>query len=427
MSPAALYLGIDLGTSGVRASAIDAAGVAVDHAAVPLPPPQRDGPAIEQDPGLWWDAVLAVFRQLGARLDLGRIRRIAVDGTSGTLLLVDAAGEPVGPALMYNDGRAAAEARRIAALAPPESGAHGSSSALAKLLYLLPAERARARRALHQSDWVAGRLAGALGWSDENSALKLGYDPVARGWPRWLEALALPRGLLPEVVPPGRLVGTIAGDLARRLGLAPDVEIRAGTTDGIAAFIATRATAGEAVTSLGSTLVLKLPSERPVFGPRFGVYSHRFGEGYLVGGASNSGGAALLAQMSAERIAELTPLLDPERDSGLDYYPLPAPGERFPVADPQLAPRVTPRPADDAVFLQGLLEGIAAIEARGYALLAELGAPHPRRVLTVGGGARNAAWTRLRARRLGVPVSEAAETEAAYGTALLALAGAVPS
>ena len=119
-------------------------------------------------------------------------------------------------------------------------------------------------------------------------------------------------------------------------------------------------------------------------------------------------------------MADLEPRLDPARPTGLDYYPLPGTGERFPVADPDLAPRLEPRPADAAQFLQGMLEGIAAIEARGYALLAELGGPPLRRVLSLGGGARNAAWTAIRQHRLGVPVTLAQTDEAAYGCARLA-------
>jgi sugar (pentulose or hexulose) kinase len=69
---------------------------------------------------------------------------------------------------------------------------------------------------------------------------------------------------------------------------------------------------------------------------------------------------------------------------------------------------------------------VAEVEALAYRRLAELGAPSPRRVLSVGGGARNEPWTRIRGRALGVPVSMAAETEAAYGTALLALHGGPP-
>ena len=89
------------------------------------------------------------------------------------------------------------------------------------------------------------------------------------------------------------------------------------------------------------------------------------------------------------------------------------------MADPDLTFEPA-RPDDDATFLQGLLEGIAGVEARAYALLARLGGPPVRSVRTVGGGAANRAWTRIRAARLGVPLLEPASLEAAYGTALLA-------
>jgi sugar (pentulose or hexulose) kinase len=85
-----------------------------------------------------------------------------------------------------------------------------------------------------------------------------------------------------------------------------------------------------------------------------------------------------------------------------------------------LAPRLTPRPADDVAFLHGLLEGIARIEAQGYRRLAESGAPSVQRVLTVGGGATNPRWTAIRTRVLGIPVEVAVTTEAAQGAAILA-------
>jgi sugar (pentulose or hexulose) kinase len=123
------------------------------------------------------------------------------------------------------------------------------------------------------------------------------------------------------------------------------------------------------------------------------------------------------------QLAALSESIDPSIASPLDYLPLPKPGERFPVNDPTLAPRLSPRPADDAEFLHGLLESLARIEARGYALLAELGATPVRRVDTAGGGAQNPVWTRIRQRLLGVPVARATHTEAAYGVALLARDG----
>ncbi|BAM88873.1 carbohydrate kinase [Bradyrhizobium oligotrophicum S58] len=418
-----LFVGIDVGTSGVRACAVDNSGAARGAAAVPLAAPCQDGGAIDQDPELWWQAVVATIEKLGEIIDLGAVTRIAVDGTSGTLLLIDADGRPCSPGLMYNDARATGEAKRIAAVAPPESGAHGASSALAKLLHLL-GKTDGAHRAVHQADWIAGRLAGRHGFSDENNALKLGYDPVRRCWPYWLDQLGIAPDVLPIILVPGTPFADIDPSIARTLGLSPSARIVAGTTDGVAAFIATGAdTPGDAVTSLGTTLVVKLIATQPIFAAAQGVYSHRLGDKWLAGGASNSGGAALLAHFSTDDMARMTPLLRPDQPTGLDYYPLPKPGERFPIADPALAPRITPRPPEDHRFFQALLEGIASVEALAYRRLQALGAPALRRVISIGGGARNAAWTRIRQSVVGVPVSVAAQTEASYGTALLALQG----
>ncbi|MEK9284941.1 FGGY-family carbohydrate kinase [Bradyrhizobium sp. ISRA442] len=420
-----VFLGLDVGTGGVRACAINAHGDILGMESAALPSPRQDGDAIDQDPELWWTATVAAVGRLGHKIDLGQVKRVSVDGTSGTLLLIDAAGRPCTPGLMYNDARAKAEAARIAAVAPAESGAHGASSALAKLLHLLGRTSAGdARFAVHQADWIAGRLAGRHGVSDENNALKLGYDPVTRAWPVWLDQLDVPRKILPEVLVPGTPFAAIAPEIAGTLGLSPSAQVTAGTTDGVAAFIATRADApGDAVTSLGTTLVVKLLATQPIFAADQGVYSHRLGERWLAGGASNSGGGALLTHFTASDMERLTPLLRPEEPTGLDYYPLAKPGERFPIADPTLAARIAPRPPEDHRFFQALLEGIASVEALAYQQLARLGAPPPRRVISIGGGAKNDAWTQIRHRRLGVPVVTAEQSEASYGAALLALQG----
>jgi sugar (pentulose or hexulose) kinase len=200
--------------------------------------------------------------------------------------------------------------------------------------------------------------------------------------------------------------------------------VRAGTTDSIAAFMAAGLDQpGEAVTSLGSTLVLKLLSETRVDAPEYGVYSHRYGRLWLAGGASNAGGAVFRQYFSDQQLADLSQQIDAEVESELDYYPLPHVGERFPVNDPQLLPRLEPRPVDDQAFLHGLLESIARIEALGYRKLAELGASPLERVVTAGGGAKNETWRHIRQRALGVPVQASEHTEAAYGTAKLARLG----
>jgi sugar (pentulose or hexulose) kinase len=416
-----LFLGIDFGTSGCRSCVIDTAGEIQAGTRTALPAPERNGSAVEQDPALWWSALAENLDALATQVPMAAIEAIGLDGTSSTLLCCDAAGIPLAPALMYNDARATAAARQIAASAPQDSAAHGPSSSLAKLLWQRGTRAGKAAtHALHQADWLLGRLSGRYGISDENNALKLGYDIVNRCWPDWLAALDIPQALLPDVVPAGQAIGTPDAAACARWGFTPQTCIVSGTTDSTASFIATGAQPGEAVTSLGSTLVLKVLADRPVFEPAYGVYSHRLGDRWLVGGASNSGGAVLKQYFSDADIARLTTQLQPDTPTGLDYYPLVSPGERFPVNDPRLAPRLAPRPADDAVFFQGILEGIARIELEGYRRLAALGTPWPERILTTGGGAANRGWCRLRAALLGVPVVAASHQAAAYGSALLA-------
>jgi len=415
-----LRLGIDIGTSGCRAAVIDEAGTLLDSERVAVAEPQRDGSAVSQDPALWWEGTRTALRGLLQRVDANAITGIAVDGTSGTVLVTDAAGEPLAPALLYNDTRAGKEGAAINAVAPADSPARGAGSGAARGLWLL-ARHPEAAHLLHQADWITGRLTGHFGHSDPNNALKTGWDPISGNWPAWIADTGLAPDLLPAIHPAGTDLGPLEPAIAADLGLPPSVRVGSGTTDSTAAVLAAGADKpGDAVTILGSTLVLKVVSAEPVAEAKTGVYSQPFGRYWLAGGASNSGGTVLRAFFDDERLAALTGEMEPEQPTGLDYYPLPAPGERFPENDPNKAPRMEPRPADDAHFLQGLLEGMSTIESAGYARLRELGAPAPRRVLTLGGGARNPAWTRIRERVLGVPVIAHPEAEPAAGTARLA-------
>ncbi|MEJ2060534.1 MAG: FGGY-family carbohydrate kinase [Acidihalobacter sp.] len=422
--PSDLQLGIDFGTSGVRLCVRDPDGGIHARAALPLPPPIGG----EDVPERWRQALIVLLGRIPAELR-DAIDTICVDGTSGTLLLCDPHGEPLTPALMYDDARAREEAARIARVAPLQSGAHGATASLAKLMWLQKHVASdRPVHALHQAEWITGLLLGRFGAGDENNALKLGYDPVRRTWPAWLDELDIPRGWLPDVHPAGTPLGTLSIYAARTLGLPFRVRIVAGTTDSLAAVLATPAAKpGDAVTSLGSTLALKVYAPHPVFAPEYGIYSHRLGDRWLAGGASNAGGAVLRQFFSPERLAELSEQIDPEVPTDLDYYPLPRPGERFPHADPERQPRLTPRPENDAVFLQGMLEGLARIEAEGYRRLQAAGAPPVQRVYSLGGGAVNEAYRHIRQRHLGVPVESLPEAQAACGAARLAADGIMPA
>ena len=422
--PAPLFLGIDIGTSAVRAIAIDNKGDVVGSSQGQLAAPRRNGQGVEQDPNDWWQACTETLHALFQRVSPQSIQGVAIDGTSASVLVTDAQGQALGPALMYNDARCLPEAEIIAATAPADSPARGVTSALAKALHLLQ-RFPRAAHIMHQGDWLTSRFSGRVGHSDENNCLKLGYDSIERQWPTWLRDTGVADHLLPVVHPAGTRIATVTTGIQQTFDLPATTQVVAGTTDGVAAFVATGATeTGAAVTSLGSTLVIKILAAKPVNASIYGVYSHRLDRQWLVGGASNTGGAVLERFFSPAAIAAMSGQLDPDQLTGLDYYPLPAPGERFPIHDPGKQPLLEPRPEDDVRFFQGILEGIAQIELSAYQRLAELGAPKPSSIRTVGGGATNRAWTTIRERMLGIPLKAPAHQQAAYGAALLARKGA---
>ena len=342
---------------------------------------------------------------------------------------------------MY-DFAASKEAVMLASSAAPEGHTvRSATSTLAKILQwhqespILPEERVA-----HQADFLAAHLAGtgcslvqapSGGYtSDYNNALKLGYDVHNLCYPAWMQeqltALGLDAAtLLPAVVRPGGEIGPVAGEACQRWGFAQGCKVVGGTTDSIAAFIAARAAKpGQAVSSLGSTLAIKLLSTKPVDDSSYGIYSHRLGDMWLVGGASNVGCAVLRQEkFSGDELSQLSSRIDAATDppSDIRYYPLTKKGERFPVNDPDKEPLLTPKPDDRAVYLHGILHGIAKVEADAYALLAKMGATPVSEVRTAGGGSVNQMWGEMRERLIKVPVSTAEQTEASYGVALLAL------
>jgi D-ribulokinase len=428
-----LYLGIDFGTSGARCAVIDGEGQVQMEGRYPF----NMGMAADL-PTSWYEALFDLLGQIPLDMRKG-INAIAINGTSATVMLCDGAGKPVDTPLLYNDARGAGLLEQVKQIAPPNHTVLSATSSLVKLLWFSElASFSQARYFLHQADWLGFLLHGQLGISDYHNALKLGYDVEKLKYPDWFDDFKKLNKLaieLPKVFTPGEAVGTITKEIATRFNFPADCLICAGTTDSIAAFLASGAkNPGEAVTSLGSTLAVKLLSRTYVEDARYGIYSHRFpnfSQGktqkdkdlWLVGGASNTGGAVLRHFFSNSELESLSGEIDAGKISELDYYPLLKAGERFPMNDANLQPQLEPRPENDAEFLHGLLESIARIEARGYELLQELGADKLNRVYTAGGGAANQTWTAIRQRYLKVPVESSVHTEAAYGSALLAMWG----
>jgi sugar (pentulose or hexulose) kinase len=243
-----VFLGIDFGTSGARANAIDAQKNILWEQRVAYPD------AAAQTALDWRNALHTLLGDLPKDL-AAQLCGIAIDGTSGTVLLCDAHLEPVSPVLLYNDNRAHERATQLEAIAPSDHSIRTTTSGLAKFLWLTQ-RYPNAHYFLHQADWLTALLSGKPGISDYHNALKTGYDVASLCWPDWI--LALPHAhLLPKVVAPGSIIGTIQADVAAHFGIAADCAIHAGTTDSIAAFIASDVhETGVGVTSLGTTLVI---------------------------------------------------------------------------------------------------------------------------------------------------------------------------
>ncbi|PZO45119.1 MAG: carbohydrate kinase [Pseudanabaena frigida] len=421
------FLGIDFGTSGARAIAIDEQGVA---RAV-----TRHDYEI-RDCETWQNSLYEVISAVPNEIRQN-IRKIIIDGTSATVLICDRTGKAIAPPMIYSDACEVEFIEHVKKIAPAQHLVISATSSFAKLISLVKyfGKPSRKLYFLHQADWLGYLLHGKLGISDYHNALKLGYDPLLLRYPDWLQDWALknPAIVLPEALTPSISVGIIQEEITLKLGLPLDCKIGAGTTDSNAAFLACVGTVtpeiGTAVTSLGSTMVLKILSDRPINDARYGIYSHRFehpilGCLWLVGGASNVGGAVLRQFFTDTQLLELSESLgdriNPNVPCPLDYYPLPKVGDRFPINDPNLQPCLEPRPDDPVEFLHGLLESMARIEARGYELLQELGASPIKQIYTAGGGAKNQIWTKIRDRYLRVPMQDSLQTEAAYGAALLA-------
>ena len=390
-----LALGVDLGTSGVRVAVIDPDATLLHCSALLYPSGLRHADD-------WRACTKQLIRAIPAELR-DKIHAMAVDGTSGTLLACRTTGHPLGPALTYSES-CIEQAERLQTLASDGGPAASSSGSLARALRLLDQHHDPDGDPVllrHQADWLTGWLLQDWSFGEEGNNLRLGWQLEESRWPKgfigqpWTTAL-------PEIRASGHLLGHLHPNVATSLGLMPTVRIVAGTTDANAAVLAADPAQGDGITVLGTTLVLKQFTDAPLRGP--GITNHRVAGRWLCGGASNTGGGVLQQEFPGLDLDELSRQIDPEQSSGLHYRPLPNVGERFPYDDPALKPILEPRPVSDALHLHGLLEGMARIEAEGWRLLTRLGAQPPRRVVTIGGGARNPQWRRLRERVLGRPV-----------------------
>lgn len=436
-------MGLDVGTQSVRAMVVAADGSVVGRGAVGLRS-VRDGPRHEQDPAEWWDAVAAASREALRGVAAERLRGVATCATSGTILLVDGAGRPLTPGVMYDDARGGAGARRVT--------------------WLLREWPARGARLAQQADVVTRALVGHDVPSDSSHALKSGYDPEREAWlahglpegespggargggrpaggsrgggvlpggsPGGVRGGGvpardgLPEGLLPPVVRSGSSLGEVCAAAARATGIPAGTPVIAGMTDGCAAQLAAGALReGDWNSVLGTTLVLKGYSARVVRDPAGVLYCHRAPDGgWLPGGASSAGAGVLSARFGGRDLDDLGRRAEAYEQTSVLAYPLVSRGERFPFAAPAAEPFVLGEPRDEAELYAALLHGVAFVERLCFDAVDLLGAPTGGQLTVTGGATASHYWCQLRADALGRPIRLVEQPEAAFGMAVLAAA-----
>jgi len=426
-----LTAGIDVGTQSVRVVLLGEDGSVAATGSAPLESRRTDDGRHEQDPEGWWRAVGRAARQATGDAGNPPVSGVAVCSTSGTVLLADARGRPLTPAIMYDDARAADEAReaqRVGEETWSRLGYRmGGSFGLPRLVWLLrhdPPEGTA--RLMHSADHVASRLAGEPVAADWSHALKSGYDLLEERWPEdVMQRLGVPLELLPEVVRPGTRIGTVSRVAAGHTGLPEGTPIRAGMTDGCAAQISAGALSeGRWNSVLGTTLVLKGATRGLIRDPDGALYSHRHPDGgWLPGGASNVGAGILSREFAGRDLAELDARAEARGPAEAVCYPLPDRGERFPFSEPDAAAFWLGEPADETERYRAILEGVAFVERLCFAHVESLGAPVRGPVSFTGGGAKSPFWCQLRADVLGRTVVVPRSAEPASGMAILARAG----
>lgn len=410
-----IFLGIDAGTQGVRATAADENGKLIasahrqyEHFNLASEEMIQKGYK-EQSPEEWWDACRQVLKEI--RDDIVKnadnascpVAAVCIDGTSGTIVPLDENDAPLGNAIMYNDIRG------------------NGGKALPKIEWCLingagPDHR-QAEKYVHHADYLVGKLSGEYEVTDWSNALKSGYDVRKEEWTSRSKA-AFGTGLL-KVVAPGTQIGEVNirdGEIDYLNG----AKLVAGASDGYMSAVATCAVnPGEWASIIGTTLILKGVTTGFIDDPNGCVYCHKHPQGYwMPGGASNVGGRCLNEWFGEDNFARLNAEAEKETPTGILEYPLMVNGERFPFLDANY-----PGFGDHKNYT-AVIEGIAFVERLCFEELERLGCEVGDTIYSTGGACKSDIWLQIRADVLGKTIKIPELTDAAIGGAMLA-AGSV--
>lgn len=387
------FIGLDFATESARALLLNDLGLVIARVGTKLAPViiGSDG-SRRQDPKSWKIALDKMLSEICKQASDLKITPVAltITATSGTFVLCDKEGEPLCDGVMYNDGTANSPLERAVKLGLPNSYFKHVQEFLVS--YLIRDNKC-------PTDW--------------SHALKSGVDLASKDWSPAAKNLAGSLKL-PDVIAPGTLLGEVA-----QIHNLPAMKIYAGMTDGCTAQIsAGGANFGSAVTTLGTTMVLKIISKVDISGP--GFYSHLVPDTiWLTGGASNLGGISLQEFGDLDLLGKQADEYGPAKSV---CYPLIGTGERFPITNKSLT-RLRSEPSLNLVEdFRSILEGIAFAERLSYEILIAAGAPKLSALSTVGGGAKSAVWNSIRATVLGSPITARPAAGSDLGASMIAFA-----
>lgn len=435
-----VVLGVDVGTTGARAVAVDESGLVVAAASSSYPISTPRSGWTEQDPAAWWAGVVEVLTALGRDPDV-RAHGVGGVGLSGQMhgsVFLDASGDVIRPALLWNDQRTARQCRSIAETVGPErlveiTGNPAVTGFQApKLLWLRdeePEAFGRVRHVLLPKDFIRFRLSRDFATEASDASGTLLFDLAARTWSQEvLEALQIPGEWLPTVFEGPEVTGSLDRVTAEELGLRPGVPIAAGGGDNAAAAIGNAITReGLMSSSIGTSGVLFAPTDAPAVDPsgRIHAFCHAVPERYCLLAVTLSAGGSLRWWQDLTRhpyddlVAEASQV--PPGSEGLVFLPYLA-GERTPHLDPDARGAFVGLTARHtrAHMTRALMEGVVFSLREGLEIVRGLDV-RPTEIRATGGGASSKLWLQLQADIFGTPVHRLAiEQGAAYGAALLA-------
>ena len=431
-----MHLGFDLGTSGVKAVLTDAAGAVAAQATASLTVSRPQPGWSEQDPAAWWSALVAAVAALRETLretphesgDLSGVRGIGLSGQQHGAVLLDARERVLRPAILWDDGRSAAECAALDPLARSIAGNLAMPGFTApKLLWVRRHEpdlfRATAR-VLLPKDWLRLRLVGEAVSEPSDASGTLWLDVAARQWsPALLEATGLDERHMPRLVEGNAISGQLRPDAATELGLPPGIPVAGGAGDNAAGAVGIGCTRpGQGFVSLGTSGVVFVTDAGPKPLPERTVHAfchclpntwHRMS--VILSAAGSLAWFAAVSGVSApDLLAEMEQA--PEERGHVTFLPYLS-GERTPHNDAQARGAFLGLDAGTsrADLTRALLEGVAFALADGLDALQPGGLPESA-LWVIGGGGQSAAWLRILAAALERPLLPV--TGASVGPAL---------